>query len=372
MAKKLPSQQRGPSAIHWVKLPDRDKRRLLHLIAQWFAEEKLSHAQIAKKIKKWVANTAPDCYNQEVDVSTQFVGRRIAEAAQECRFLRVSPFYEEELAQKVAKALFLKGVELSVATTRDELLGYVWLDLDRFLVNKIKNGNTTKPIIIGVSGGRTMIDLARVARNLPRIPWHEEVPINMRKKVAICSLTSGGIRSNIAALSDTVAASIAEYLGAEAKGLLGPAWFADKSALAAFRDDPDVQEHLRLVDDAEVILTSVGYLGDQKALMRQLLDQAGESKFIEDHPNLSDMLYNCYDGFSGEPIELPENIRDHVFSVINLKQLREKVQKGSQCYVLAAGKQKGCHAVLGILRKKMASHVYMDKDCAEGVLEILQ
>ncbi|MHC4559077.1 MAG: hypothetical protein ACYS80_17445, partial [Planctomycetota bacterium] len=76
MAKKQPSQQRGPSAIRWVKLPDRDKRRLLHLIAQWFAEEKLSHAQIGKKIKKWVENTAPDCCNQGVDVSTQFVGRR--------------------------------------------------------------------------------------------------------------------------------------------------------------------------------------------------------------------------------------------------------------------------------------------------------
>jgi DNA-binding transcriptional regulator LsrR (DeoR family) len=201
--------------------------------------------------------------------------------------------------------------------------------------------------------------------------WHEEVPANMREKVTICSLTSGGIRSNVAALSDTVTAIIAGYLGAKTWGLLGPAWFADKSALAAFCNDADVQENLRLVNEAEVILSSVGYLGEQKSFMRQLLERAGELKFVEDHPNLSDILCNCYDGLSGEPIELPERIRDHVFSVINLQQLCDKIRKGSRCIVLAGGKPKGYHSIIGVLRKQMASHVYIDKDCAEAVLETL-
>jgi DNA-binding transcriptional regulator LsrR (DeoR family) len=304
-------------------------------------------------------------------VSTQFVGRRIAEAAQKYRFLRVSPFYEEELAQRITRALLLERIELFVAPNYDEMLRYVWLDLDRLLTNRVKNGDTNRSIVVGVSGGRTMIDLARVSQILPEMTWHEEIPANMREKITICSLTSGGIRSNVAALSDTVAAIIAGHLGAKTWGLLGPAWFADKSALAAFCNDPDVQKNLRLVNEAEVILSSVGYLGERKSLMRQLLEQAGESKFVEDHPHLSDILYNCYDGLSGEPIELPERIRDRVFSVINLQQLRDKVHKGSRCIVLAAGKQKGYHSIIGVLRKQMASHVYIDKDCAEAVLETL-
>jgi len=373
MAKKASSLEREPSAVRWVRLPDRDKRRLLHLITQWFAEEKLSHAKIAYRIRKWVETNAPDCCDPDPErgVTTQFVGRRIAEAAQKYRFLRVSPFYEEELAQKITRTLLLERVELFVAPNYDEMLRYVWLDLDRLLTNRVKNSDSTESIIVGASGGGTMIDLAKVSQSLPEMTWHEEIPANMREKVTVCSLTSGGIRSNVAALSDTVAAIIAGHLGAKTWGLLGPAWFADKSARAAFCNDPDVQENLRMANEAEIILSSVGYLGEGKSFMRQLLERAGELKFVEDHPNLSDILCNCYDGLSGEPIELPERIRDHVFSVINLKQLRDKIRKGSRCIVLAGGKPKGCHSIIGVLRKQMASHVYIDKDCAEAVLETL-
>lgn len=373
MAKKTLSAERESSAVRWLRLPDRDKRRLLHLITQWFAEEKLSHTQIAYKIRKWVETNAPDCCDPDPKkgVSTQFVGRRIAEAAQKYRFLRVSPFYEEELAKKISRALLLETVELIVAPDYDEMLRYVWLDLDRLLTNRMKNGDTNKPLVIGVSGGGTMIDLARASHNIREMAWHQEVPANIREKVTICSLTSGGTRSNLAALSDTVAAIIAGHLGAKTWGMLGPAWFADKAALAAFCNDPDVQENLRLANEAEIILSSVGYLGEHRSFMRQLLERAGELKFIEDHPNLSDILYDCYDGLSGEPIELPERIRDNVFSVINLQQFRDKIRKGSRCIVLAAGRQKGCHSIIGVLRKQMASHVYIDKDCAEAVLETL-
>ena len=118
MAKITSSPGRESSAVRWVRLPDRDKRRLLHLITQWFADERLSHAQIAYRIRKWAETNAPDCCDSDPKkgVSTQFVGRRIAEAAQKYRFLRVSPFYEEELAQKITRALLLEGVELFVAS----------------------------------------------------------------------------------------------------------------------------------------------------------------------------------------------------------------------------------------------------------------
>ena len=66
-----------------------------------------------------------------------------------------------------------------------------------------------------------------------------------------------------------------------------------------------MKEHVRLVKNSDIILTSVGYLGDSNALMRQLLDHAGESELVAKHPNLADMLYNCYDGLSGEPIPMP-------------------------------------------------------------------
>lgn len=365
-----------PSTIRWRALREPDRKRLLHLVAQWFANEKCTHSDIAAKMENWVKKNAPGYYNPAGDyISTSFVGRRITEAAQRYGFLQVGRFYEQELTtqiQTLIKAVFPLSenkVQIIVAPDRAELLRYVWLDLDRHLIEGLRKLNTKKKsVIVGVSGGRTMLALAKATTNLTDLAW-EYVPANERARVIICSLTSGGIRSNIAALSDTVAANMAQYLGAQTRGLLGPGWFADSSALAAFRNDPDVKDHIQLVKQADIILTSVGYLGDTDALMRQLLSQAGQSKFVDDRPNLADMLYNCYDGITGQAVEMPEAIADHLFSVIDLKQLSTKVQEGSLCIVLAVGENKGRHALPGILRKQMASHIYMDRACAEGLVE---
>lgn len=360
---------RKPSKIRWRSLKETDKERLLYLVAQWFVSEQRSHSEIAVKMANWVKKNAHHCYNPDGDnVSTSFVGRRIAEAV-EHRFLQVGRFHEQKLAEKIQDLLTISQnrIKIIVAPDRNQLLRYVWLDLDHLLMEMVK----TKSVVIGISGGRTMLALAKAATSLTDLTWHNEVPVDKRAKVIVCSLTSGGIRTNIAALSDTVAANIAEYLGARTRGLLGPAWFADKSALRAFCNDQGVKEHIELVKKADIILTSIGYLGDSNALMRQLLTQADESKFVEERPNLADMLYQCYDGLSGQPIKLPGAIADRVFSVIDLKQLHKMVQKNTLCIVLAVGEEKGQHALAGVLKAQMASHVYMDRACAEGLIQTL-
>jgi DNA-binding transcriptional regulator LsrR (DeoR family) len=361
---------RRASAIRWNRLTEGDRKLLLHLVSQWFVKDKCSHKEIAKKMDSWMRKNAPERYDSSGTVSTQLVGRRIAEAAQKYGFLQVGRFYEQELSEKIISEFPLVE-QVVIAPDQNELLRYAWQYLDKFLTQQVITQKSDKPIIVGVSGGRTMINMARAAANLSDLSWHFEVPSNKRCKVTICSLTSGGIRSDIAALSDTVSAMMAEQLGARARGLLGPAWFADSMALTAFRNDPDVKEHINLVKDSDIILTSVGYLGDSNALMRKLLDRAGESEFASTRPNLADMLYNCYDGLSGECVPVPGAVTDHLFSVMNLKELSEKVRKGSRCLVLAVGEQKGRYALPGVLRRQMASHIYMDLACAKALVDVL-
>ena len=358
------------SAIKWAKLLPHDRERLLYLIAKWRIAEKKPLGQIVNKIKDWVKENARDCYDENDRLPhPTTIGRYFMEAVK-CGFVQLGRFSEQHLVDDIIDkwSLQTKKVKIVVAPDRKEMLRYVWLDLDRHLTEMIATEERDK-VVVGVSGGHTMLDLANMAGNLTELTWHYEVSKGQRERVIVCSLTSGGIRSDIAALSDTVAATIADYLGAKTSGLLGPAWFADKSALDAFRRDPDVQKHIDLVEGADVILTSVGYLGDSKAskaLMRQLLDQAKESKFIKDNPYLADMLYHCYHGLSGRPIKLPPKVADGLFSVVDLEQLHKM---DSLCFVLATGEEKGLNALPGILKMEIASHVYMDRPCAEGLIK---
>lgn len=361
------------SAIKWAKLLPHDKERLLYLIAKWHITEKKPLGQIVNKVKDWVKENARDCYDENgrlPDPTT--IGRYFVEAVKR-GFVKLGCFSDHHLVDSIIDKFDLQfaKVKIVVAPDRDEMLRYVWLDLDRLLTKMIVTKKRDK-VVVGVSGGHTMLDLSNMARILTDLTWHYEVSEGQRERVVVCSLTSGGIRSDIAALSDTVAATIADYLGAQTSGLLGPAWFADKSALDAFRRDPDVQNHIDLVKGADIILTSVGYLGgskeskESKVLMRQLLDRAKESKFVKDNPYLADMLYHCYHGLSGRPIKLPQKVTDGLFSVVDLEQLRKM---DSLCFVLAAGEEKGLHALPGILKMEIASHVYMDRPCAEGLIK---
>lgn len=364
---------RKASAVNWSRLPDRDKRRLLHQICRWFVDDKMTHHEIAGKIQGWVKENSPTYYDPKGVVSTQFVGRRITEACQEYGFVKVGRLDEVMLGQRIINALhpLLESIPLVIAPDRNELLRYLWLDLDELLIERMEQLDREDPFVIGLSGGQTLNDLANAAPNISGLSWHDAIPMRMRSNVIVCSMTSGGTRTNIAALSDTVAARIAAFLGTQARGLLGPAWFVDRAALAAFKNDPDVQKHIQLVHSADVIITSIGYLGDDKALMRQLLDQANVPEFIARHPNLSDILYNCYNGLTGDLIPLPDKVADHLFSTIDLPKLGAKVKGGSRCIVLASGEEKGRHALPGILRRRIASHVYLDRSCAEGLIEAL-
>lgn len=366
--------RKRPPAIHWAKLGSKDQKRLLHQVARWLVEDQLNHAQIAPKVTEWVKKNRSDCYTGGM-VLPNFVGRLVTAAAHRkpSPLLQPSRLHEEDLARDVFARLPITPADLNlvVAPDGEELLRYAWQDIERVLRNKVRETGDGGRAVVGVSGGRTMLRLAASATVFDDSIWEYELNASERKRIIICSLTSGGTRTNIAALSDTVAAIMAQHLGTEACGLLGPAWFADPQALRAFCADAGVREHFKLVHRAEVILTSVGYLGDNSNLMRQLLDEHGQTQFAEIQPDLADLLYNCYDGQTGTPVEMPAGIAGHMLTTINLEQLQKKVKTGIRCIALAVGREKGYHVLPGLLRKRMVSDVYMDRACAEGLRERL-
>ena len=370
---KTPSKKRP--AVNWgqIKANRTKQRRLLHLVAQWFADKKLSHVLIAEKIRTWVQDEAPECYNGAGTVTNAFAGRRIADAARG-GFLQVARFYEEELCDGIRRvpSLPLADVKITVAPGRREMLQYAWLDLAELLAQRAKTVPDNGQIILGVSGGRTMLDFAKASPDLTNSEWKDSTSPKEREKLLVCSLTSGGLRENITALSDTVAAMIANTLGVNARGLLGPAYFDNSKSLEAFRNDSDVRKHKELADKADIILTSLGRLSDSSDLVRQVLEKTEESGFVRGSPDMAEMLYQCYHGTSGKAAKLPDHIAERMFSVISLERLRERVNGGMKCILLAAGKEKGRYALPGVLRGHLASDVYMDRACAEALLGYLQ
>lgn len=255
-------KQRSASAINWVKMPPHLQGQMLHFVARCHVQEKLSFPQIVDEVKKWLKKNALKFYNKKGKIDPTLLGRYFTKAVEK-NFLQLNPSRGEYMSWRIIQELSLHGspIKIFVAPDRTEMLRLAWLDFKMFLTDMV-NDKKRKQIVVGVSGGRTLMDFAEMARNMPELKMDEKVARKCREKVVICSLTSGGIRSEIAALSDTVAAGIANYLGAQARGLLGPAWFADKSAMEAFRRDPDVVAHIQLARSADIILTGVGYLGD--------------------------------------------------------------------------------------------------------------
>lgn len=361
-------KERSLSALNWKKMPPHLQEQLLYFVARCHVQEKISFEDIVPRLEKWLKKNAPQFYNKEGKIHPITVGRYFTEAVKK-DFLQLNPSHSEYMRWRIIDKLTLHAspIKIFVARDRIEMLRLAWLDFKRFLTDLI-NDKEREQIVVSVSGGRTLMDFSEMARNMVELKWDEKVRSKCQEKVIICSLNSGGIRSDIAALSDTVAAGIANYLGAQARGLLGPAWFANESALEAFRSDQDVDDQIKLTRSADIILAGVGYLGDPETLLRKLLDREGEISFINKNPHLADMLYNCYDGLTGEPIELPPKVANGLFSVINLELLQDKIRGGSRCLVLASGKQKGHHVIKGILKKGLASHVYLDYACAEGCL----
>ena len=344
--------------------------QLLFQVALWRFEQKLPEKLIAKKLVSWVKINLPTAYNKNGSFSGSTVRNYINKAFKR-GFVRVDRFPDQSIVNKIQNQLKLSPGRplITVAPDRSEMLRYAWLDLVDLLIRLIKT-EKQENVIVGVSGGHTMLDFAKKASSVADLRWHQEEGISdiVKKKVTVCSLTSGGIRSDIAALSDTVAAIISDFLKSNASGLLGPAWFADGDALSVFSRDPDVKKHIGLVENAKIILTSVGFIDDKKSLMRELIDKSEESEFIKNNPHTADILYNCYNGLSGEPVNLPDKVRNGLFSVINIEQLKQKVQNGTYCFVMASGYEKGAFSMKPILTNQLASHVYIDKSCSEGIL----
>ena len=360
-----------PSAINWSKLDKRNQRRLLHMIARWHIDEGLSHYKVGKKMLAWVKENAAEAYNPKGALAPSTVGLDIKKAIK-AGMMKVGPFYEiefEDVIKRRCPDIALHGIDMQVAENSEELLEYIWEDLIDTMSKKVLNGDE---YILGVSGGRTMLALA-LALSKVKKRWEELTTEESRALVTICSLTSGGLPNAFTAQSDIVTAIIAEYLGANARGLLGPARFKGPRHRKAFLAENYVQAHLELAENAATILTSVGYLGDPNSLIRLVLDKTDQSQPVGQYDDISDLLYNCYIGETGEESKpLNDALHNATYSVFNLAELKEKVASGHlRLIVVACDAEKGENSIKGILRKGLASQIYMDSDCAKGLISAL-
>jgi len=336
---------------------------------------------IVDAVYSWSRDKAKKYYvdNGTNNITSQWVSRRIIESAKDkYKILKIS-FEEKDLLEKIRmNVINADKIKLVIAPNEEELLRQVWFKFDEILTDKVKKSRDNKKIIVAVSGGATLLSLSKVSakyKNLLR--WHNsrDISENKKKKVIVCSLTSGGTRDNIAALSDTVAALIAQELGIKARGLLGPAFFNNKKTRDSFKRLPEVRDHIRLVKNADIILTSIGDVHNEESLTHQFIKSI-DPKYLKDHrktDHFADILYNCYEGFSGEQIPFSQKIKDLTFSMITCKKLHEMVNREgterTECIVAATGNNKGYHAMRGVIAKKMASHIYMDVECAKGLIK---
>jgi DNA-binding transcriptional regulator LsrR (DeoR family) len=366
--------------LNWQRMRRKDPalyRRLVYEVARLF-DAGSSHKAIISEIYTWAEKNAPGYYAHEgvPNITPTWVGRHIGKAREpEFRFLQLAEFPDTTLLRTIHSRLPVsKNVHFVLAPDSATLLRQAWLAFDTMLVDRI-NSQPAQPVVVSVSGGRTMLELARAAPRFHRdMQWHKSGPIGQKKmeQVAVYSLTSGGVRDNIEALSDTVAAAIARELGVRAHGLLGPAIFHSAGAREAFVKDPQVRIHMERVQRSSIILTSVGYVGDGTSLTRQVLesiDSGCVSKLLKTHPHLADILYDCVDGHTGELVPLPAKIVSRLFSVMTCADLRRMVKDDTQCLVVASGYEKGRHALRGIVEQRMASDIHLDLECARGLID---
>jgi len=323
-------------------------------------------------------------YNKGKDnIKPQWVTRRILESSKDkYKIIKIS-FEEVDLLEKIRRNVInADKIVLKIAPDEEELLRQVWFKFDEILTDKVKKLRDNKEIVVAVSGGVTLLSISKVSakyKNLLR--WHNsrDISENKKKKVIVCSLTSGGTRDNIAALSDTVAALIAQELGVKARGLLGPAFFNNKETRDSFEKLPEVQEHIRLVTNADIILTSVGDAHNEESLTHKFIKSIDPEYLkcqLKKYEHFADILYNCYDGFTGDQVDFSQKIKDRTFFIITCENLHNMVNrdqtkqtKCTECIVAALGYNKGYHAMRGVIAKKMANHIYMDVECAKGLIK---
>ncbi len=340
---------------------------------------------IVDEVYSWARDKAAKYYynNGRNNITSQWITRRIKESTKDrYKILKLS-FDERDLIEKIKRNVInADKIKLMIAPSGEELLRQVLFKFDEILTDKVKKSRDNKEIIVAVSGGSTLLSLSKVSAKYKKfLRWHNSPDIseNQKKKVIVCSLTSGGTRDNIVALSDTIAALIAQELGVKARGLLGPAFFNDKKTRNSFKQLAEVKDHIKFVENADIILTSVSDVHKKESLTHQFIKSIDE-KYLRDHlreyEHFADILYNCYEGFTGEPIPFNQKIKDRTFFMMTIEQLQEMVsnkQTGrTECIVAATGYNKGYHAIRGVMAKKMASHIYMDVECANGLIEVVE
>jgi len=368
----------------YKKLREEDKtlyKQLLFRVVKLFTGG-IQPKSIVDDVYAWAKKNAGKYYyvDGENNIAPQWVTRRVIEAAKD-RYPILKISFEEEVLLKKIRGYVINAdkIDLKIAPDEEELLRQVWFKFDEILTDKVKKSRDNKQIIVAVSGGATLLSISKISskyRNLLR--WHNssDVTENKKKKVIVCSLTSGGTRDNIAALSDTVAALIAQELGVDAHGLLGPAFFNDKRTRDSFKKFPEVKEHVRLVKNADIILTSVGDVHNEESLTYKFIKSI-DPEYLKDklkkYEHFADILYNCYDGCIGDQIKFSQKIKDRTFFIITCEDLHNMVdsdrKKRTECIVAALGYNKGYHAMRGVIAKKMANHIYMDVECAEGLIK---
>ena len=371
----------------YEKLREADRtlyKQLLFKVVNLFIDG-VQPKSIVGDVYEWAKANASKYYHGagKDNIKPQWVTRRVIESAQnKYKILKIG-FEEEGLMKKIRRNIInADKIGFMIAPDEEELLRQVWFKFDEILTNKVIRSCDNEEIVIAVSGGSTLLSISKVSamyKNLLR--WHNsrDISDNKKKKVIVCSLTSGGTRDNIAALSDTVAALIAQELGVKAHGLLGPAFFDNKKARDSFAQLQEVRDHTRLVKNADIILTSVGDVHNEESLTHKFIKSI-DPKYLKDklkkYGHFSDILYNCYDGFTGDQIPFSQKIRDRTFFTMTCEDLHNMIEsdrteqiKRTECIVAALGYNKGYHAMRGVIAKKMANHIYMDVECAKGLIK---
>jgi DNA-binding transcriptional regulator LsrR (DeoR family) len=353
-------------------------QQLMYEIARLFVDENLNYSEIPEKIYEWAKNNAEQYYdkNGTNNIHRGWVKKQIELIKKEHQFITLGKFRENELSREIKQRISgAQDVSLEIAPNDNLLLRQVCLGFDEILIEKLASTTEGEEIVIGVSGGQTMLALAQTLHDIKtQMEWNKIASNDDKNRVVVCSLTSGGTRDNISALSDTVAANIAQELGVKAKGLLGPPSFKDVTAHDAFNDEPEVQKHIQLVQKAGIILTSVGNVHDDISLTSQIfnvIDHEYLSKIRKERKHLGDILYQCYDGYTGEIISHSKEIIDRIFLVIKLAEIRRRIREHkTRCIIVAKGYEKGKHALRGAILSRIASDIYMDINCAQGLNDI--
>jgi len=353
-------------------------RLLMFEIARLFVEKNLSYSEIPQKIYEWAGKNTEKYYteNGKNNIDRAWVIRHMKAIKKVYKFITVGEFGENELSRSIKQRVSgVENVSLEIAPDDELLLRQVCLRFYEILAEKVRTTPGSEKVVIGVSGGKTMLALAQMFHDLKtQVSWQKITSKDDRDRVVVCSLTSGGIRDDISALSDTVAANIAQELEVKAKGLLGPPSFKDKAAHDAFDNEPEVREHIQLVKKAGIILTSVGNVHDETSLTSKIFSVIHPdylSAIRNEHKHLGDILYQCYDGYYGDIIKHSDEISDRIFLVITLEEIQKKVKERQlRCIIVSRGYDKGEHALRGAILSGLASDIFMDISCAQGLNDI--